>query len=91
MKCPRCGENSLVGWEYQLIDGNRTIARFFFVAVVLEQCPCGYKRFSDLHFSIPFFPDFMFFRSGFLKLTSRVLTTQAMLAHMVTNILVDRL
>ena len=67
MKCPKCGRDEAYLVTYDFIDGNSKIGtNFFYVALVLLECPCGYKRFDQLHFRIPFFPqtEFILTRQG---------------------------
>jgi len=66
MKCPKCGKNDGYLVDHSFIDGNTKIAQFFYVGLILFECPCGYKRFDQLHFTIPLFPqtEFMLSRKG---------------------------
>jgi len=66
MKCPKCGRNEAYLVTHSFIDGNSKVANFFYVALVLLECPCGYRRFDQLHFIIPFFPktEFILTRQG---------------------------
>jgi len=52
--------------HHSFMNGNGRIAQFFYVGLVLFECLCGYRRFDQLHFTIPFFPktEFMLSREG---------------------------
>jgi len=56
VQCPRCGKDEGYLIHHSFMDRNTKIAQFFYVGLVLFECPCGYRRFDQLHFTIPLFP-----------------------------------
>jgi len=66
MKCPKCGQDEAYLTLHEIIDGNSRLAQFFYVGLVLLECPCGHRRFNQLHFTVPYFSktEFVLSREG---------------------------